>query len=117
MSPPISSWSFRLYDLFVRRKVERGAIAAAGHQAVFHLSLIAQRGHQVIPGDHQHHGDRKADQRAAPIAAAIVLIVRVVRHGGADCRARLARASASREAHSTMALPAGIVRGLGFAAD
>src|ERR1700675_1927231 len=65
--------------LFMYRDVERGAIAAAGHQAILDLALVAQRVHQKIAGDHDQPGDHQADHRPAPAAAAVI-VVPVVRH-------------------------------------
>ena len=58
----------------MRRNVDRRAIAAARHQAVFDLSLMAQDGHQVITGDDQQRGDDQPDHRAAAIAVAIIVL-------------------------------------------
>src|SRR5579859_5631045 len=80
-------------QLFVRRDVERRTVGATRHQAVLDFSLIAQGGRQVIAGDDDQQRNNQSGQRRAPADAA-VLVVSVVRHAAAHCRANTVAARA-----------------------
>src|SRR5215472_2842684 len=99
--------------LFMRRQVERCAIAAARGEAVLELPLVAQGIDEIIGRNDENRANHQADQRGAP-AAAFIRLVRIIAHVRHTAGRRPPWARASTLA-SAIALSAGVAAGLGSA--
>ena len=64
-----------------RRRLDRRAVAAARHQAILQIGILAQGGDQEIRADDQQQHDNKTDHRRPSAVGFVAIIVRITHAG------------------------------------